>query len=287
MFLKCFKYCIPFIIILLLFQGCSTSNKYKIKSFFFDGVTNPEEIEAIKAILRDGILQDSLNLTIDTTLVANTAANGPTLIHPPYKERACEKCHDRDAMGKPKLGLPELCNTCHTNMEDTFEVLHGPVSSGGCNQCHSPHIAKLDKLLLREGQELCLNCHNEKEVKENKIHDAIEKENCINCHNPHGGENKMILQKGACFNCHENFTEKNEFVHGPADAGKCAVCHEQHSSKAKKLLIKPGNELCLDCHNARDVFNEAYHQKETKNTCISCHNPHASNVKHLLNKATY
>ena len=113
-----------------------------MKSFFFDGVTNPAEIEATLSIL-----QDSLMVRTDSSAVVLKIVDNRTLIHPPYKERACSKCHDPNAMGKPKMGLPDLCYTCHTSMEYKYEALHGPVENGSCTQCHSPHIAKIDKLL--------------------------------------------------------------------------------------------------------------------------------------------
>ena len=258
--------------------GCSPTTNHKLARFFFDGVPDLETRRAISE------MEQQYNQIENDSLLVNIAAvDLPTLVHAPYKERACKKCHDRGAMGQPRLPIPELCNTCHVSMEQQYSVVHAPVNSSGCIQCHSPHFSKLDKMLLREGQDLCLHCHDKEVVFENKIHKSIADTNCIECHNPHGSNSKMLLANNACFNCHENYLEENKVVHGPVASGNCAICHEAHDSKKYKKLVKFGNNLCLDCHTDSDIYSSPYHTDTTLD-CLNCHNPHGSAHNYLLKK---
>lgn len=178
-----------FIIVISLLWTCTPKFSYNARSFLFDGVPNPYEVEVT-------VIKDSLH-TIDSTLVNGISmtsfVRNEFNLHTPYGKRECAKCHDRNDMDKPRLPLPDLCNQCHEDYNKTYKILHGPVASGDCTQCHSPHQSKLKNLLLRSGQELCLNCHTTTLVLADKDHENIENTNCTSCHNPHGGNNDTFL----------------------------------------------------------------------------------------------
>ncbi len=174
---------------LLYFYGCSTTHNYKVLSFFFDGVPNPNKELA-------NYLKDSLKLK-DSGVVAQSTVNKavPVMkIHPPYQENKCSSCHDQSQMGKLNQAMPEVCYQCHADFSSKFKVLHGPVGGGQCTQCHDPHMSMNDKLLLRTGQSLCLYCHDMKQVLASEVHKDINNTNCTECHNPHGGDDKYILR---------------------------------------------------------------------------------------------
>ena len=273
MYKKLFKYYFSFL--LLLLYACSSTSGYKVRSFLFDGVPDPNE--------KTLVFIDSLSIDIDstnTTVIAITKPEG--YIHAPYAKKECSSCHDRGAMGKPKMAMPELCYQCHDSQENQYTVLHGPVDSGQCIQCHSPHQSKLNKLLLREGKDLCLNCHEEQSIIGQGIHVEVKEESCTQCHNPHGGNDRFVLQKDACFTCHEDQKpQQNQYVHGPVDARQCNLCHSNHDSPSEKLLVIQGNDLCLNCHNNSDIFKLENHETNKDKTCISCHDPHSSSKQYL------
>jgi predicted CXXCH cytochrome family protein len=271
---KLFKYYIPLFFILLLLYACSATSGYKVRSFLFDGVPDPNEIILVST---DSLLtvSDSINAT------AATIKKPDIYIHQPYANKECSSCHDRGAMGKPIMAMPQLCYQCHDTQESQHTVLHGPVAAGQCVECHSPHQSKLEKLLLREGQDLCLNCHEDQSVIGQGIHAQIKEESCTQCHNPHGGNDRFVLQKDACFTCHDSNIIQNKYVHGPVGSRQCNVCHENHDSTSENLLVIQGNNLCLNCHKAADVFKLKQHETNKKTDCISCHNPHSGNNKYL------
>lgn len=264
------KYYLQFLIIIVITYGCS----YKWKSTFFDGVPKPENNFTVSL--------DSTSLSNDSVL---KLVKPKTLIHQPYKEKKCFECHDNNRLGKLKMEIPNLCYKCHENNDAKFAFGHGPVSSGNCTQCHSPHLSKNENLLLKPGNDLCFNCHNETDVKNTTgIHTNLENEKCTQCHNAHGSNTKNILKSNTCFNCHDDFKKDMNFIHGPVEAGKCSMCHtETHNSKKEALLVKRDNQLCLDCHNLKDLKNrnKLVHKDETEQ-CLQCHDSHASLNEYLL-----
>lgn len=263
-------------IVFLNLLACSPTSTYNIRSFFFDGVPNPN----VKISIQDGT--SVVEQVVDSTIIFNLSDE----IHPPYKERACSECHSKAYMGVPKMKQPELCYQCHDDFNSSRSFLHGPVDSGNCTQCHHPHKSKIEKLLIRNGRDLCLKCHDKDKIVNNRVHTNIAAKNCMECHDPHGGENNMYLQKQSCFNCHEDFTENKQFIHGPVAAGNCAMCHGSHKSVSPKLLLDSGDQLCLNCHNGQDVYATTYHSDALTSACVTCHNPHGSDQEHLLTSKT-
>lgn len=256
--------------------ACSPNTSYNIQSLFFDGVPDPNQ-KITGETLTHVIEEDS-----DSTILYKTAK----VIHPPYKEKACSECHSKENMGRPKMSQPDLCYQCHEDLGQSNVILHGPVASGNCTECHHPHKTTIEKLLLRNGQDLCLKCHIKDKIVDNRVHSDIETKSCMACHDPHGGDNNTYLNKDSCFECHEDFTANKHFIHGPVAAGQCTTCHASHKSSAVKLLVNTGSELCLNCHNKEEVYATAHHSNEKETSCISCHNPHGSSVKYFLTQKT-
>jgi predicted CXXCH cytochrome family protein len=268
------------IIAIFLFWTCSPKFNYEVKSFLFDGVPDPYEVEV--TIIKDS-LQTKDSTVVNDVLVSSAVRNDFNL-HTPYGKKECKKCHDRDSMDKPVLPLPELCYQCHEDFNTTYQVVHGPVASGACTQCHSPHKSKLKNLLLHPGQELCLDCHSKSLVLEEKIHVDIDDADCTECHNPHGGTNRFTIQPEGCYECHDNFEKKFEFLHGPVASDDCSQCHGSHKSKKENLLVDSGENLCFSCHNSKETLEHKYHQNMEENNCTKCHDPHGGENEKLLFK---
>jgi len=178
-----------FIVVISLFWTCSPKFNYGLKSFLFDGVPDPYKVEV--TVIKDSLqIKDStLTSTTPTTPLVRNEFN----LHSPYAKRECNECHNREHMGKPKLPLPNLCYQCHEDFNKTYKVVHGPVASGNCTQCHSPHQSKLKNLLTSTGQDLCMNCHKFDNISIDKNHKEIKGTSCTECHNPHGGDETNLL----------------------------------------------------------------------------------------------
>jgi predicted CXXCH cytochrome family protein len=72
--------------------------------------------------------------------------------------------------------------------------VHGPVSSGLCTVCHSPHSSKYPFMLLSgKTNEMCRSCHAEGYIM--PIEDHKKDMDCTECHNPHIGKNRFLLKK--------------------------------------------------------------------------------------------
>lgn len=165
-----------------VFWGCS----HKTLTVFFDGV--PDQNDSLK------IAAKQKEKKIDTAVVAEIAANtvaSKLSQHPPFAVKKCALCHDQNRQGKMIESQPGLCYQCHDVYDAKFE--HGPVASGNCTACHSPHSSENPKLLLRTGQDLCLNCHESGKLTVTGEHENIGGSPCTDCHNPHGGKKRYFL----------------------------------------------------------------------------------------------
>ena len=253
---------------MITFTACSVHDHYHTLSFFFDGVPNPDE--AIQAVT------DSTGINSESAAGIEQAEKPVLFIHLPYREKKCASCHDQGRMGNLTEQEPGLCYQCHARLELSYKFEHGPVAGGYCSQCHHPHRAKEENLLLRSGEDLCLQCHNKAEVSKSIFHNISEESDCIVCHNPHGGENQSLLQKDACYQCHENYAENYIIVHGPIAAGMCSSCHTSHREGSEKHLIRSDQDLCLYCHDGERILKNEKHPRIEDTFCIDCHNPHVS-----------
>jgi predicted CXXCH cytochrome family protein len=175
-----------FLLMGVVLHSCVTKSNYRALSYFFDGVPNPDSTSVqkldISAVIDPG----------NTNIVINTQSSGS--VHPPYADRDCSMCHDRDKQNKLISNMPDICYMCHDNFSDGNKTVHGPVAGGNCTQCHDPHKSKYKKMLLDNSQELCFKCHQKEDVMNNLIHSDIDSMVCWNCHDPHSSTDKLLLK---------------------------------------------------------------------------------------------
>jgi predicted CXXCH cytochrome family protein len=102
-----------------------------------------------------------------------------------------------------------LCFSCHDDLDKGIKggkSTHAPVVSAQCTECHSPHKAKLDRLLLAKSPDLCQSCHKDLKAKmeREKAHSPALRD-CQRCHIPHfSAEPSLIVQPihALCGGCH-------------------------------------------------------------------------------------
>ena len=182
------KYIISILFVIYI-VGCTTTSKYEVLNFVFDGVPDPAVKDSLARL-------DSLKLLASTEseLLVFEPKIDSTIFHPPYFEKQCDMCHDASSFGKLTQEQPDLCYNCHENFSDKYNFVHGPVEGGFCSACHNPHKTKQETLLLRTGQDLCLKCHERDLIFNSDTHSEIEETLCTECHNPHGGEDQYIFR---------------------------------------------------------------------------------------------
>lgn len=174
--------------VMIFFTTCTTEKWHRTLTFFFDGVPDTTSKQLVKA-------NDSVKHADTSNVSHANVNNAPSqIIHPPYKERNCDACHQKDQKGKFVAEQPDLCYNCHDNFKTKYKSLHAPVEAGSCTECHSPHYSKNKKLLIRQGQDLCLYCHDKQDVFKIETHKDIGETSCTECHNPHGGEDNYLLR---------------------------------------------------------------------------------------------
>lgn len=152
--------------------------RYKVLSFFFDGVPPPEREEEVK----------------DTVAVEAAKPSEPRrkyVSHGPYAARLCDSCH-RPGTNKLLLPIEVLCQNCH-DLAISGRKVHGPISSGGCRVCHDPHGSGYPKLLVSDSRGFCLYCHEQAYVLAREVHREVSEE-CTVCHDAHSADNPYLLR---------------------------------------------------------------------------------------------
>ena len=212
-----FKKILCFILLavcVLVSQGCDKHTKYKVLTFFFTGVPHPENQADLLIMKKQMISKDA---DADEQVMAISS------IHGPYGAGQCFLCHEVNTTAALKKGakrqgkekasmrfdsklpgrllspIKQLCIECHPtkSMQSAFSQdlwIHGPVSSGLCTVCHSPHSTQY-RYMLRRGNssEMCSICHASGFISQSEDH--IEGKDCISCHNAHLGKNRFLLKK--------------------------------------------------------------------------------------------
>lgn len=159
-------------------SGCAPEGRYKVLSFFFDGVPNPEAVKKENALKKNEEAESMKPVTYR--------------MHGPYAARQCSGCH---TPGSNVLILPKdkLCFRCHV-LDLSKKYVHGPVASGGCLMCHDPHGSAYPYFLVADPAKFCLRCHNSKDIAKNKAHKGIDDEQCTKCHDAHSSNKEYLLK---------------------------------------------------------------------------------------------
>ena len=174
-----------------LAAACSPTTRYRVLSFFVDGVPPPA---------RPSPTPPSNATALDDGAGEPTRQPPPRVLryyaHAPYRDNRCAGCHDIDNGRMVKSVEGGLCLTCHSALVKDLRYLHGPVALNACTQCHHPHTAPFPKLLLKGPTETCLNCHDRDDLTTDEHHAELERQTCVECHHAHGGADRFFLKPG-------------------------------------------------------------------------------------------
>ena len=175
----------------------------------------------------------------------------------------CASCHETGASGfvAAHQGYPVTtgCVKCHAQHSSSDpgllrEVVHAPVRSGDCNDCHQLSGTKIG--LKSSGTELCLSCHDD--VPGAAKHAPVQDGDCQACHAEHASEYADMLSEAptsVCLNCHDHGQKKPGLrsAHDPVAKGDCLACHNGHTAAGEALLKSEAPDVCYSCHAKEDL----------------------------------
>jgi predicted CXXCH cytochrome family protein len=162
--------------------GCSSPReRYKVLSFFFDGVPDPDAPNVSRRPVSSGRGQVILATIVST--------------HKPYKEGKCDSCH-RSTSGEI-LEFEDAyknCVSCHKGVSTGRKLMHGPVAREVCRFCHTPHESTEPALLKASSIKVCTACHDQQLLGNNPPEHLDGQTSCLNCHFGHGGDSRYFLK---------------------------------------------------------------------------------------------
>ncbi len=174
----------------LFLAACVPEQRYRVLTFFFDGVPKPEEATSDSAEGGSSVKEPGASDT-EQQAVDNQTNAVTVFRHKPYMDRACDRCHDRTSNSYLRMPIQELCFSCHDRTSFTGAYIHGPVAVRQCLACHEPHQSKIPHLLKYGDEALCFMCHKESTIR--KISGHENRNRCLDCHDPHAYNNPFFL----------------------------------------------------------------------------------------------
>lgn len=166
--------------LILIGPSCSAEKNYKVLSFFFDGVPDPNAPPVVEGA------------------EATSSGSAPkmlAIVHKPYAEGKCGECHEGDTSkfeSFQKL-TSDVCMKCHAAKINQYPIMHGPVAAGECLLCHNPHESAVKGLLNDNSPQVCMQCHVPELLPTDPPEHQNPKRSCLDCHVAHGGDKHGLL----------------------------------------------------------------------------------------------
>jgi predicted CXXCH cytochrome family protein len=110
------------VLVSALLSGCSTENKHKWLTRFFDGV--PPLGGATNAPAPTLATQPATTNEVAATQPQPQTQQAKIFLHQPYAKRQCTECHESQYSQKMKGKAGEACFACHENFLKTAKVKH-------------------------------------------------------------------------------------------------------------------------------------------------------------------
>lgn len=182
-------------LLVMLVMSCDEVERYKVLSFFFDGV--PPLVEE-RIISSDEVMDANSGLPL-TEGQGQSVTQGKPVERAHGQGRRCSLCHDPLDKGKRATSqaarrIPGICYGCHEDYTESGLHVHGPVAVGACDFCHDPHVSSYDALLKDPEPELCYRCHDQKSIESVLAHRTDMSSGCMPCHEAHSSSKKKLLR---------------------------------------------------------------------------------------------
>ena len=182
------------IISVLLPAGCDQTTRYKILTFFFEGVPPPGSRERARALANKRSSEESTDVTTAKDKTVRVTKRIRSSRHAPVRD--CSKCHRGSIRKREKQliePIPDLCYSCHKVDYYRNPYVHGPVAVGACLFCHDPHQSGFLHLQKASQPDLCYQCHLRQDIQEIPGHQETKDVICTKCHDPHSSSKKKLI----------------------------------------------------------------------------------------------
>lgn len=170
------------VLAIIMIVGCTPERRYKVLSFFFDGVPDPNAPKVDR----------------NAGQVVTTSSGRVIRVyqHKPFKDNQCGSCHAVSSGSYESFEKldAKICLKCHANELTRYPVMHGPVASVQCLTCHSPHESAIPGLLKEKAPGVCTQCHVPDLRPKDKDHQSPASP-CLTCHVGHGSNKQGLLRK--------------------------------------------------------------------------------------------
>jgi len=275
----------------LLLIGCNEGTRYRVLSFFFDGVPPPPGVTVPKTIIGpwgvelgpdDPRAQKYLRSAASRP--AGLQTSQPVWFqHTPYRKRRCEECHS-EGSSYETIPAAKTCRKCHQPYRElqADDWAHGPVALGRCDLCHVvSHKSKHRGLLTKAVPELCLDCHDRTETLSRPYHAVASGQACSQCHDPHLAGNRLLLVDSTTYKRRARQAKIAPSKHAAWPKTTCVQCHVAEQSNR---LVADVDRVCLTCHEKvrRPSEGPPLHEAVREGKCLTCHAPHRSTRPHLV-----
>jgi len=176
--------------------GCNREARYKILTFFFEGVPPlGSENQTVETETTMDVDELSQTHVAGEKSVSRPLRQKRTSKHKPVSD--CSTCHIGGMLtGERQLArpMPDLCYSCHTDYNAVGGYLHGPIAVGECSFCHDSHYSKYVYLQKAPQPELCYQCHLRENIATIAGHQENKEMICTKCHDPHVSSMKKLLK---------------------------------------------------------------------------------------------
>jgi len=183
----------------LWLSGCTVERRYRVLSFFFDGVLVPPELVDVtpsQEAPSEGI--EVLTAETSPTLLLMGEPAGRRILggargesHFDMPSDKCRICHQEERGLEARAEVSrEFCDQCHEERRLAENWNHGPINLGHCKPCHvAGHQSPYPHLMEMPMPDACLYCHVEQARSGRTFHSMdnlkIDENNCVACHDPH------------------------------------------------------------------------------------------------------
>ncbi|MCX7015115.1 MAG: hypothetical protein NTW86_21610 [Candidatus Sumerlaeota bacterium] len=175
--------------------ACSLETRYRVLTFFIDGVPPLEEYKARKTRSKEAPTTPTLAVAAAKPPVEFLPGGGRGSRHPLMTEAECNLCHNPTQALEVRADWATVCLQCHGQTAKAQGWNHGPINLGRCQPCHLFHEAPNPRLLAEPIPDLCLYCHGVKEGQKTYHNPGGMLENvehCVKCHDAHHVEQQRV-----------------------------------------------------------------------------------------------
>lgn len=161
-------------------------DRYRVLSFFFDGVPPPDaEANAARKAAEAAAQKAAAEAKVPRQVITVFA-------HTPFAKNECSGCHKSDIAAGLTAPADKLCAGCHPTRTLGAGEPHAPVARGECLACHDAHQSAFPGVLAVAPEGLCDRCHGPDKYPARAAHAAERGSDCLRCHAPHAGGKALL-----------------------------------------------------------------------------------------------